>query len=124
MNQMKQNIAVGVVTELTKDAIKAICGKIKEYYVDLNEKEAIDFGYAYENYLINAAQKIGLVKTIIYRKEPKNLYLIYESLNVHISGQIISTEKVNNLLEYGHKLIITGTAGIGKTTLLRHLFLK
>ena len=80
MNQMKQNIAVGVVTELTKDAIKAICGKIKEYYVDLNEKEAIDFGYAYENYLINAAQKIGLVKTIIYRKEPKNLYLIYESL--------------------------------------------
>lgn len=124
MDGITQNIAVGVLTDLTKDAVKAIGEKIKEYCVDLSEKGAIDFGYAYEKYLITAYEKIGLVKTIIYRKEPKNLCSIYECLNVRISGQIVSTEKVDNLLDHGHKLIITGTAGIGKTTLLRHLFLN
>lgn len=31
---------------------------------------------------------------------------------------------MNNLLELGHKIIITGLAGIGKTTMLKHLFLN
>lgn len=124
MNEFKEKVAVGVVTELVKDSVKILWNKVKEYQVDLSEKDAIDFGYAYVKYLENAVKKVEMVKTIIYRKEPKDLYSIYEYLNIEMSGKIINSESVNNLLELGNKLIITGTAGMGKTTLLRHLFIN
>lgn len=37
---------------------------------------------------------------------------------------IISIKCVNDLLNFGNKLIISGTAGIGKTTMLRHFFIN
>ncbi len=37
---------------------------------------------------------------------------------------IVDTNNVNNLLSIGHKLIITGTGGIGKTIMMKHLFLN
>ncbi len=124
MDDFKQNIAVGVITELVKDSIKALWNRVREYYSDLDEKDGIDFGNAYESYLHNAANKVRKVKTIIYRREPKDLYSIYECLNVEFSGNIVSTKSVKNLLDYGNKLIISGTAGIGKTTMLRHFFIS
>ena len=51
MNEEQSKIAVGVITELTKDAIKSISSRIKKYYNDSEEKDAIDFGDAYEKYI-------------------------------------------------------------------------
>ena len=124
MNQEQTRIAVGVITELTKDAIKSLWNSIKEYYNDSEEKSDIDFGYAYEKYIKISSEKIRMVKTLIYRKEPRDLYSIYECVNLKYHDDEISTDRVNNILELGHKIIITGTAGIGKTTLLKHIFLN
>lgn len=124
MNEGQSKVAIGVITELTKDAIKSIWNKIKKYYNDSEEKAAIDFGDAYEKYIRISSDKIRMIKTLIYRKEPRDLYSIYECVNVKYHDDEISTNKVNNILELGHKIIITGTAGIGKTTLLKHIFLN
>ena len=124
MEDIKQKVAVGVITELTKDSIKAVCAIIKKYYTDISEKDSIDFGNAYERYLEIASQKVSLVKTILFRKVPVELYSIYECVNLRCNGNEIDSSNMNNILDFGHKIIITGTAGIGKTTMLRHLFLN
>lgn len=36
--------------------------------------------------------------------------------------QTIDTADVNNVLNIGHKIIITGTGGIGKSMLMKHFF--
>lgn len=124
MDNIKKQIAVGVITELTKDAIKSICGSIKKYFEEDDKKMDIDFGNAYERYLKIASEKIRMVKTLIYRKEPRDIYSIYESVNIVYQDSEISSEKVSNIIDLGHRIIITGTAGIGKTTLLKHMFLN
>lgn len=68
--------------------------------------------------------KYGKIKTLIYRHIPKDLYSFYECIGVKYSGKIISTSSVNNLLSIGHKIIITGTGGIGKSILFKHLLLN
>lgn len=124
MGDIETKVAVGVITELTKQAVKGIWDKIIENCKDLSERDAIDFGDAYERYIETSCNKIRMVKTIIFRKDPRDLYAIYEAIDVKYQGNQINTAKVNNLLDLGHKLIITGTAGIGKTTMLRHFFIN
>lgn len=124
MDGTKEKIAVGVITELTKEAIKGIWAKVREYLKDSDEKTEIDFGDAYEKYIKISSEKIRMVKTLIYRKEPRDIYSIYESVNLKYQENEISADKVNNIMDLGHRLIITGTAGIGKTTMLKYIFLN
>lgn len=39
-------------------------------------------------------------------------------------GKTIGTENINDLLKIGNKLIVTGTGGVGKSILFKHLFLN
>ena len=44
-------ITAEVITELSKDMAQKLFGKAKEFFVDLKNKDEVDFGYAFENYL-------------------------------------------------------------------------
>jgi hypothetical protein len=79
---------------------------------------------AYFDYLVKAKEKNGKIKTILYKQEPKDLYRFYECLGVRHKDKIVDTTNVNNLIKIGHKLIVTGTGGIGKTIMMKHCFLN
>lgn len=117
-------ILTEVATELIKDAVSSGWEKTKKFFKDIDAKDSITYGTAYTNYLINTKEKYGKIKTLIYRRVPKELYSFYECIGVNYNGTIVDTSSVQNLLEIGNKLIITGTGGIGKSTLLKHLFLN
>lgn len=117
-------IAVGTISDLTKEGIMYICGKLKQSIEDMDEKASIELGDAYGKYIQTSYDKNSKIKTLIYNKEPRDLYSLYQCISVRFDGNEISTNSVNNLLDIGHKIIITGLAGIGKTTLLKHLFLN
>ena len=117
-----------MVTQMTvnilEDAIKSSWGKVKKYFKDLSAKEAIEYGSAYEIYLKNTKEKNGKIKTLIYRHTPKDLYSFYECIGLSYNGYTIDTKSIINLIEVSNKIIITGTGGIGKTMLIKHLFLN
>ena len=73
---------------------------------------------------IHRVQSNSKIKTLIYRRVPKDLYSFYECVGVQYKNTIIDTSNVTNLLKISNKLIITGTGGIGKSILLKHLFLN
>lgn len=41
-----------------------------------------------------------------------------------LMGKLINTDKITNLFELGNKIIVTGTGGVGKSILFKHLFLN
>lgn len=117
-----------IVTNIATDLIKSVASsgweKVKKYFRDLDAKESIKYGDAYDRYLANTKDKNGKIKTIIYRRMPKELYSFYECTDVEYEGQRISTKNVSNLLALSNKIIISGTGGIGKSILFKHLFLN
>lgn len=115
-------IAADVTTTLITEAIKSGWQKVKNFFQDSDAKDSIDYGDAYEDYLKNTVDKNSQIKTLIYPHVPKFLYLFYECPNVQYENKIIETSNAQNILDISNKLIITGTGGIGKSLLLKHIF--
>lgn len=116
-------IVTKVATGLIEDAIKCSWEKVKKWFKDIDAKDSVRYGDAYEQYLDNTYRKYSKIKTIIYRRSPRNLYDFYECIGVRYEGKTIDTSTINNLLEIGKKIIITGTGGTGKSILFKHLYL-
>ena len=119
-----QQFLTNIATNIVEDSAKNAWNKIKKFFKDLNAKDSIRYKTAYEKYLINTEQKVSKIKTIIYRRAPKDLYSFYECIGVLYNGKTINTENINNILEIGNKIIVTGTGGVGKSILFKHLFLN
>lgn len=117
-------VLADVATNLVKDAVSSGWNKVKKYFKDLDAKDSIDCKIAYENYLENTKERNSKIKTLIYRRIPQDLYSFYECIGVQEGRKIIDTKTINNLLDVGNKLVITGTGGIGKSILFKHLFLN
>lgn len=89
------------------------------------EKFKIDFDLVFKEYINNSYLKYSRIKTLLYRTEPKYIYDFFEVPYLDKKQDlIIIADNVNNLLEKSHFLVITGTGGIGKSTLMKHLFIN
>ena len=67
-------ISAEVISELAKSAANCVVKKLGKLYRDIVNKEQIDYGTAFENYLLDAEQHIGMAKTILYGQTPHYLY--------------------------------------------------
>lgn len=120
----KSEVVTGVVTNLVEDAAKSIWGKVKKHFKDASVQEDIELGIAYEQYLARTKEKYGKIKTLIYRRVKEDLYSFYVDSNLLYKDKTIDTSDINNLINLTNKIIITGTGGVGKSTLMHHLFLN
>lgn len=116
-------ISTEVISGLAKDVAVFIAKKLEKKYKDIVSREDIDYGTAFEKYLLDAEKHVGMAKTILYGQTPHYLYTFFECMGVSDWDNDIDTCNVNNLLDMGNKIIITGTGGIGKSMLMRHFFL-
>lgn len=124
-NEIDANkITAEVVSNFAKSVTTNIWDSIKKYAKDVINKDEIDCGYAFDEYLHKSYNKHSKIKTLLYRQEPKDLYTFYECIGVKFSNKIISTQSVKNITEIGHNIIITGTGGIGKSTMMKHFFVN
>ncbi|MFC5401444.1 hypothetical protein [Cohnella soli] len=80
-------------------------------------------GKAYKKYLRESIKKYSRVKTILYRDAPVYLYEFYLDTNMSINSRTYSASHVNNVLTHGYFINFIGSAGSGKSTLFKHLFL-
>jgi len=117
-------ITAEVISDLAKNVAKTILQKLTKIYKDVLNKDDIDYGTAFENYLKDAQKNISMSKTILYGQVPHDLYSFFECIGIRNKKDIIDTSNINNILQIGHKIIITGTGGIGKSVLMKHCFLN
>ncbi len=117
-------ISAEVISELAKNAASFVVKKLGKIYKDVVNKKDIDYGTAFEKYLIDAERHIGMAKTILYGQTPHYLYSFFECMEITNRRHVVDTSDVNNILNIGNKIIITGTGGIGKSMLMKHFFLN
>ena len=117
-------ISAEVITDLAKTTAQTLYQKVRDYVTDIQKKEEIDFGYAYENYLKYAKTTHEKMKTLLYRHAAKDIYSFYECVGLNRNEDIIDTADINNVLKIGNKIIVTGTGGSGKSVMMKHFFLN
>lgn len=117
-------MAADVATTVTKGVLSSGWNKVKGFFKDLGAEAAIQYGKAYEEYLANTTNKNRKVKTLIYRRIPKELYSFYVCIGIDYEGETIDMSYVTNLTAVSGKIVVTGTGGSGKSMMLRHLFLN
>lgn len=102
--------------------------------VDIGKKGfrqlSIFLGAAFDRYRENAFKSLNQVKTLATGTDVRNIIKengetdLYVKIGVKYKGNTIDTSCVDNLLEKGENILIVGTGGIGKSMLLRYLFLN
>lgn len=117
-------ITTDVITDLAKVAAKSLYNKVIAHFSDVQKKEEIDFGYAFENYLNYSKSIHEKTKTLLYRHAAKPIYSFYEPIGLKRGDDTLDTININNILKVGNKIIITGTGGIGKSVMMKHFFLN
>lgn len=118
-----------IISGFAKAALEKYAEPITRGLVGIAKKEwdkfTVDFDLVFSKYLKKAEEKYSKVKTILYRTEPKYIYNFFECPTL-MKGRMkrINGNDVNNILDESHFVILQGTGGIGKSTLLKHLFLN
>ena len=113
---IEKEMAKTFAAELTKKAPK-IFRELKEeakYFLKTGLVEYLD-------YQINKYSKI---KTLLHGVEQVELYDVYYPLKLVHNDKIYLTESANVLLKANRCITISGDAGSGKSTLIKHLFLN
>lgn len=98
--------------------------KLRKVYKDIEFKTSEELGNIYQEYLNHTQKKYSKIKTLLYKNEGKNLYNFYEHVRVaNNKHSLIDTTNSNDLFAASSNVILSGTGGIGKSMLVKHLFL-
>lgn len=138
-------VATAVIVELAKSFAKDLCSFVSQKAVNVKHMAEIELGSAYEAYLKYTSTRYSKAKTLLYRYEPKDIYSFYECIGLehgkktdddtsddlnevkHVQRETkpdVDTSNVRNVTKLGHRIVITGSGGIGKSMMMRHFFLN
>lgn len=120
-----------IATKLVEDSFKGMVKSAKsglkflsKKSTDFIEEFSIDFQFAFKKYLKNAYEKYSKIKTLLNKTEPKFLYDFFECNDLQKGNETIDPLDINNILQLSHFIIIDGNGGIGKSTMMKHLFIN
>lgn len=118
--------ASGLVKELVLPKIAQFKKKIKHFY-DVN---MIPRGEHFEEYISRSYKKYSIINTLVLKNEQRLLKDLYVPLSIINDSQIdnISYEQriesfPVQLINQFNRILVTDTAGMGKSTLLKFMFI-
>ncbi|MBL4598487.1 MAG: NACHT domain-containing protein [Rhizobiaceae bacterium] len=116
--QESNEVAVGVITELTKAFFSSLANKSVNF---LTGKYAYLFD-DFEEYLQKTYQKCNQLKVIINKTKPYSLDEIYVKTYFQCGTNEIDDQEVIQQARDGNRLVVTGFGGIGKTIFSKKLW--
>ncbi|MFM0772339.1 NACHT domain-containing protein [Streptococcus suis] len=121
---MNPPVSSDYILQEAKPIIAGFYNKLKKAYKDFEFKKEEELGLIYQDYLDYAMKKYSTIKTLLYKNEGKYLYNFYEHVDLesHYTDSI-STENTENIFTASKNIILSGTGGIGKSMLVKHIFL-
>jgi ABC-type arginine transport system ATPase subunit len=124
-----EEMAASIIERVFTQHFVTIASKIAKKTMSYFEKSEIMFRSAFGGYLKNSYDKYSRAKTLLHRQEPIKIkdFFVIPSLKVPGNNEkvqeTISANDIYDKFYSRHFLIIKGTAGMGKSTLLKYLFI-
>lgn len=112
------------VEKLIDSKTDKILNFITDKFKDFINKSKIELKTAFIKYTKKSFQKYSVIKTILYKNQPRFLYDFFECNNLLLDDTTINCENVENVLAKSHFNLIVGSGGMGKSTLMKHFFLN
>lgn len=115
----------GTAANIIEARAGAIANGIAKIAKDSWDRFKVDFDFAFTKYLDKSYKKLSRIKTILYKTEPQYLYDFFE-IPFLLKKQNVKflADDANKILDISHFIIIQGIGGIGKSTLMKHLFIN
>jgi hypothetical protein len=88
------------------------------------DKLRLHLDRTYKNYLIHVFEKYSKAKSFLLRGEPSPLYQFYVPLDLRTQKSIFKSPALKDIQQISRYAIITGSAGCGKSMMMRHLLLN
>lgn len=95
---------------------------VKNYFYKIDDKLNVE--NIINEYLVRQYYKISRVKNILYRDSPKDFYDLYIEMVIEHKNFRTSFRNPQDDFSRQKQILITGSAGSGKTTFLKNIFLK
>lgn len=113
-----------IVPELIKQFGAPIFTSAKSLSKSLFDKFKVEFELCFSKYIYRHYDKYSKTKTLLYRGEPVNLRDFYVRTDLVSSrGVTLSEGQVIDFIESKKRFVVVGSAGSGKSTFCRSVFL-
>ena len=100
---------------------------IVDFVINKYGEAKVMLGTVFQLYLKNATDRYNQVRTLATGQAPRKIIgqdNIYVNVGLQFEGKEIHTSTVDPMLRVSKNLLITGTGGVGKSMLMRYLFLN
>ena len=119
-NKVAVDVATNLITKCSDDLYSFLKNKVTGF----RYKSSVSIGNAFIPYLESIYRTQSITKTFLNTKTPVPVEDIFVNTSLRHDKDVLSTKSIIELMSFGHNIVISGTGGIGKTTLLRHYMLN
>jgi hypothetical protein len=109
--------------ELIRQEQESLLSAAGKYMNSISANFKIRFKKTFTSYISGLENKYSTSKTIIYRDTPHRLRDFYTPLDLKNNEIDLSSPNIADIAKLKSPVIITGSGGTGKSTLLKHLML-
>ena len=132
MNQTEDKIsyveaAQGSVNKMGEQIAERAVNSVIEFIKKKYGNACVNTGKVFEKYLVNSKLRYNKIKTLADLSEPRNFEGengIYVDVFVQYRERKISLDSIDDLMKINNNIIIVGSGGMGKSIIMRHLFLN
>jgi len=122
---MQDELDVNKITaEFLKQNLDDFCDTARGVLKTAKTKVRLRLDRTYKSYLTCLLKKHSKAKTFFIRAEPTPLQKFYVPLSLTCGDKTIRDANVQDIASRAHFSIITGSAGVGKSLLMRHLLMS
>jgi hypothetical protein len=112
-----------IIKDLVKDFATATIDKTLELGSKQYKKILVTLELCFSKYLERSYSRYSKIKTLLYRDRPVDLKAHYVSTDFKLGDNLICGKDIFEKFQECNRNIVVGTAGSGKSVLLRRLFI-
>ncbi|AFY37634.1 putative signal transduction protein with Nacht domain [[Leptolyngbya] sp. PCC 7376] len=124
---MQESEIFSVIPKIVSGVSKPVFKSLQNQGLKKVGQLEVDFNFCFTEYLKRNFNKCSKTKTILYRDQPVNLKDFYVRTDLqrkgHFLGQTITENEFLDIIKSEQRIIISGTAGSGKSTFCKSIFL-
>lgn len=124
IKDVSTKVSVNIFDDIYKDYIKPRLERIKN-----KPKNAYDIFEILEEYFNKSYDRYKYMNTIVFKKETKTIDDLYIPLTILKNGRkkrekIVVNENIYNIFQKSKKILLIDLAGMGKSTIIKYMYLK